>query len=451
MKERLLQRLDSPQAASLLASLYGPGEYESARYRYTSLIKGIWDLVSQEDPEQAMDKAAKIRFFTAPGRTELGGNHTDHNQGKILAASIHLDVVALVLPRTDKQVLFRSTGYPDVRIDLSDLSPRASEQGTTEALLRGVAGELAAQGLALRGFTAHADSTVFAGSGLSSSAAIEVLFGTIFDHLYGEGTRSALELARIGQKAENSYFGKPSGLMDQTACAYGGGVLIDFEHEQDPKVQPIHLDMESFGLCLCVVHTRGNHADLTPAYAAIPQEMKAVARFFGKSVLRELDRETLLAHTEAIRKAVGDRPFLRALHFFHENQRVNAMQEALERAAALSGTARSTALMRYLRLVNESGDSSWKLVQNLYVPENIKDQGLPLALALTQAFFETPGKTTSPLWACRVHGGGFAGTIQAYIPLEHLDAYKTLMESVFGPGALTPLRIRSKGAVELVF
>ncbi|MHB9291363.1 galactokinase [Hollandina sp. SP2] len=451
MNDRLLHRLDSPKAASLLGSLYGPAGLESARYRYISLIKGLCALVSPEDPEQAMEKAAQIRFFTAPGRTELGGNHTDHNHGKILAASIQLDMVALVLPRADKQALFRSTGYPDVQIDLSDLSPRASEQGTTEALLRGVAGELAAQGLALGGFTANADSTVFAGSGLSSSAAIEVLFGTIFDHLYGKGTRSALELAKIGQKAENTYFGKPSGLMDQTACAYGGGVLIDLENEPDPKVQPIHLDMESLGLCLCVVHTRGNHADLTPEYAAIPQEMKAVARFFGKSVLRELDQETLLAHTKAIRQTLGDRPFLRALHFFHENQRVDAMQDALERAETFSGTARSAALMSYLRLVNESGDSSWKLVQNLYAPQNPKDQGLPLALALTRAFFETPGKTTPPLWACRVHGGGFAGTIQAYIPLEYLDSYKTLMESVFGPGALTPLRIRPQGAGELVF
>ncbi|MDR1985748.1 MAG: galactokinase [Treponema sp.] len=451
MNHRLLHRLDSPQAASILASLYGPEELASARYRYTSLIKGLCALVSQEDPEQAMEKAPHIRVFTAPGRTELGGNHTDHNHGKILAASIQLDVVALVLPRSDKQALFRSTGYPDVRIDLSDLSPRAAEQGTAKALLRGVAGELAAQGLALGGFTANADSTVFAGSGLSSSAAIAVLFGTIFDHLYGKGTRSALELAKIGQKAENTYFGKPSGLMDQTACAYGGGVLIDFEHEPDPNIQPIHLDMESLGLCLCVVHTRGNHADLTAEYAAIPQEMKAVARFFGKSVLRELDQETLLTHTEAIRKTLGDRPFLRALHFFHENQRVDAMQEALERAKTLSGTAGSAALMRYLRLVNESGDSSWKLLQNLYAPQNPKDQGLPLALALTRAFFETPGKPKPWLWACRVHGGGFAGTIQAYIPLEYLDSYKTLMESVFGPGAFTPLRIRPQGAVELVF
>jgi galactokinase len=443
--------LDSPQASSVLAALYGPGELASARYRYKSLLQGLCTLASlEEHPKQAGEKAG-IRCFTAPGRTELGGNHTDHNRGKILAAAIHLDAVAFVLPRADKRVLFRSTGYPDVQIDLSDLSPRPGEQGSTEALLRGVAGELAAQGLAVGGFTACADSTVFAGSGLSSSAAMEVLFATIFDHLYGEGTRSALDLAKIGQKAENTYFGKPSGLMDQTACAYGGAVLIDFEDEQEPKVTPIHLDMESFGVRLCVLHTQGTHADLTSAYAAIPQEMKAVARFFGKSVLRELDEETLLAHTNAIRKRVGDRGFLRALHFFHENQRVDAMQKALESAAALFGTARSAALREYLRLVNESGDSSWKLVQNLYNPENPQDQELPLALTLTRAFFETPGKPKPPLWACRVHGGGFAGTIQAYIPLEDLDSYKTLMESVFGPGALSPLNIRYRGAAELVF
>ncbi|MDR2393399.1 MAG: galactokinase [Treponema sp.] len=450
MNERLLHRLDSPQATAILASLYGPGELESARYRYKFLIQGIRDVVSQEHPKQAWEKTA-IRCFTAPGRTELGGNHTDHNHGKILAAAIQLDAVACVLPRTDKQVLFRSTGYPDVQIDLSDLSPRAAEQGTTQALLRGVAGELATQGLAVGGFTANADSMVFAGSGLSSSAAMEVLFGTIFDHLYGEGTRSALELAKIGQKAENIYFGKPSGLMDQIACAYGGAVLIDFEDEQNPHVKPIHLDMESFGLCLCVIHTQGNHTDLTSAYATIPQEMKAVARIFGKSVLRELDVQTLLAHTEAIRKRVGDRGFLRALHFFHENQRVEAMQKALESATTLLGTARSAALMQYLRLVNESGDSSWKLLQNLYDPENPQDQGLPLALALTRAFFETPGRTKLHHWACRVHGGGFAGTIQAYIPFEDLDSYKTLMESVFGPRACTALKIRPLGATEVVF
>ncbi|MDR2398182.1 MAG: galactokinase [Spirochaetaceae bacterium] len=449
MNEALRRRLESPQAAALLRSLYGPGELESAKRRYASLITGMVDLVSQEHPELAADKVDTVRFFTAPGRTELGGNHTDHNHGKVLAASIQLDAVALVLPRDDTQALFRSTGYPDVRIDLADLSPRAAEEGTTEALLRGVAGTLAAEGLKLRGFTAQADSTVFAGSGLSSSAAMEVLFAAILDHLYGEGKRSALELAKIGQKAENAYFGKPSGLMDQTACAYGGGVLIDFEHEQQPHIQSVHLDMESCGLCLCVVHTRGSHADLTPAYAAIPQEMKAVARFFGKPVLRELDRGTLLAHTQAVRKKAGDRAFLRALHFFDENQRVDAMGAALEKVQVLSGAERTAALMQYLSLVTASGDSSWKLLQNLSVPQEPQDQGLPLALALTRSFFEIPGTPDTRLWAARVHGGGFAGTIQAYIPLEDLDAYRALMESVFGPGALTPLRIRSQGAVEL--
>ncbi|MDR1301734.1 MAG: galactokinase [Treponema sp.] len=452
MYERVHNQLNSPHAASVLTALYGPGEIEAVRHRYESLIEGFYALISQEKSEQPQGKVAKPRFFTAPGRTELGGNHTDHNHGKVLAAAVQLDVAALVLPRTDKQVRLRSTGYPDLRIDLADLSPRLDEQGTTAALVRGVAGELAAQGCAVGGFTANVDSTVFIGSGLSSSAAIEILLAAIFDHLYGGGTRSALELAKIGQKAENTYFGKPSGLMDQAACAYGGVVLIDFKDEPEPQVKPIHLDLESSGLCLCVIHTRGSHADLTPEYAAIPREMKAVACFFGKSVLRELDKETLVAHAAAVRQAVGDRAFLRSLHFFHENHRVDAMQEALERVDTFSNTDGKAAMLRYLRLVNESGDSSWELLQNLYTPHDPGSQGLPLALALTRDFFQTVETTRkTSLWACRVHGGGFAGTIQVYIPLEYLDAYKTMIESVFGPGALTPLKIRHQGAGELRF
>ncbi|MDR1957253.1 MAG: galactokinase [Treponema sp.] len=452
MYEQWLNRLDSPDAASRLGAHYGSEGLVAARRRYQSLITGLRALVPPMRPEQ-QESAAQIRFFTAPGRTELGGNHTDHNHGKVLAGSVQLDVAAAVLPREDKQVIFRSTGYPDVRIDLADLSPRTSERGTTEALVRGVAAELAAQGLAVGGFTANADSTVLPGSGLSSSAAVEVLFGAIFDQLYGEGTRSALELAKIGQKAENAYFGKPSGLMDQIACAYGGAVLIDFADEQEPNVKPVRIDLESSGLCLGVVNTRGSHADLTPEYAAIPEEMKAVARFFGKSVLRELDRETLVARAESVRKAAGDRAFLRALHFFNENHRVDGMHIALEQADAASGEARSAALKQYLRRVNESGDSSWELLQNLYTPHDPREQGLALALTLTRAFFDflkKPGKAPVPLWACRVHGGGFAGTIQVYIPREYQDSYRVALESVFGPGAFTPLRIRPLGVATWV-
>jgi galactokinase len=367
----------------------------------------------------------------------------------VLAASIQLDAVALVAPRQDKQVFFRSLGHRDVKVDLSDLSLREEEKGDTEALIRGIAAEFAAQGTPVGGFTANAVNMVLSGSGLSSSAAIEVLFATIFDNIYSGGKRSALELAKIGQKAENVYFGKPCGLMDQTACASGGAVAIDFEDLHSPRVKGISFDPAAMGFALCIVNTRGSHADLTPDYAAIPTEMKAVASFFGKTVLRELDEETLIIHLPELRKAVGDRAVLRALHFFSENRRVDALLAVLEDLNDLSSGRRpgvnsyTTAIMEeFLLFVEESGDSSWELLQNIYSPNYPAEQGLTLALALTRNFLEGKG-------ACRVHGGGFAGTIQAYIPMDRLDDYRKLMEGIFGVGALTVLRIRALGAVEI--
>jgi galactokinase len=276
---------------------------------------------------------------------------------------------------------------------------------------------------------------------------VEVLFGRIFDSLYAGGKRSALELAQIGQIAENTYFGKPCGLMDQIACASGGAVAIDFEDPLRPQVRQINFDLAAAGYALCVVDTRGSHADLTEDYAAIPAEMKAVAAFFGKSVLREVDPKDVLAHAAEIRKAAGDRALLRALHFFAENRRVDAMLAALERANAAAGTARQQAIFDYLGLVDQSGDSSWELLQNIYSPKKPGEQGVTLALAISRDFI---GKA-SIVGACRVHGGGFAGAIQAYIPLDCLDAYRLRMEEVFGAGAVTELRIRPVGAVELKF
>jgi galactokinase len=409
------------------------------------------DTPVRDFPETAGD----LRLFTAPGRTELGGNHTDHNQGKVLAASIQLDQAAVTAPRNDRIVVFRSTGYPDAVVDLRDRSastpvePVPEEKGTTEALIRGIAAEFERRGTGVRGFTANAASAVLPGSGLSSSAALEVLIGRIFDNLYGEGKRSALELAQIGQKAENVFFGKPSGLMDQAACAFGGAVAIDFRDAEAPQVSTIAFDPASAGFALCVVDTRGSHADLTDDYAAIPQEMKAVARFFGKTVLRELDWETVLSRTSEIRKALGDRALLRARHFFRENQRVEAMRHILEKTNSGAGplsleqeSVGQKSLGRFLALVNESGDSSWELLQNIFAPHKPREQGIALALALTRDFIAGNG-------ACRVHGGGFAGTIQAYIPLNAVSAYRDTMEAVFGPGAVTELRIRPVGAVEL--
>ncbi|MDR2807654.1 MAG: galactokinase [Spirochaetaceae bacterium] len=376
-----------------------------------------------------------IRFFSAPGRTELGGNHTDHNNGKVLAAAVHIDIAASVLQHKERYVMFRSTGYPDVYVDLSRLEPSPSEQGTTEALIRGIAAEFEAGGTPVSGWQASANSQVPGGSGLSSSAAVEVLIGRIFDNLYGDAARSDLEIAQIGQKAENQYFGKPSGLMDQAACACGGLVLIDFADPLQALLETVPFDVSQAGLSLCIVRTYGNHADLTPDYAAIPYEMKAVAAFFGKTVLQELDIQMVLASAKELSARVGDRAVLRALHFFNENKRVEAMKEALNQRD----------INRYLALVNESGDSSWELLQNVYsLSQPSSKQSIGLALALTKQFL---GKSAAG--ACRVHGGGFAGTIQTYLPSDQAPAYREYMDALFGAGAVTELKIRRHGVVEL--
>ena len=444
--------IDSQQGADIFAELYGPEHINAARQRYRALIEAM---TGAGFPAAELAEAdGNLRVFCAPGRTELGGNHTDHNRGKVLAASIQLDSVAIVRARKDRGVFFRSGGYPDVAVRLADesgaadLKPRPEEQGMTEALVRGIAAELDRRGSGIGGFSANAASTVLPGSGLSSSAAVEVLFGRIFDCLYGDGKRSALEIAQIGQIAENTFFGKPCGLMDQTACASGGAVAIDFADAARPQVRRINFDLAATGYALCVVNTRGSHADLTPDYAAIPSEMKAAAALFGKSVLGELDRETALAGAADIRKAAGDRALLRTIHFFDENARVDAMAAALADMDRAAGTeAKQRALGRYLELVNESGDSSWELLQNVYSPRSPAAQGVSVALALSKDFF----RRQNLRGACRVHGGGFAGTIQVYLPLDALAAYCAGIEAVFGPGSLTPLRIRPRGAIELTF
>ena len=442
----LLDRLNSQKAAELFSSLYGKDEVDAARRRYAGLVEGF--LSGAFPPGEFPEAAGELRVFSVPGRTELGGNHTDHNRGKVLAGSIQLDAAAIAAPRKDKQVIFRSTGYSDVRVDISDLNPKESEKGKCAALIRGVAAEFAARGTPVGGFTANASNTVLKGSGLSSSAAVEVLFAKIFDNLYCGGGSGAIELARMGQKAENVYFGKPCGLMDQAACASGGVVAIDFGDLSDPKVKGIPFDPAAAGFALCVVDTGGSHADLTPDYAAIPAEMKAAAAFFGKTALRELDENTLLAGLPDLRKAAGDRAALRALHFFSENRRVDAMLAALENMNAR--TDEKKGMDDFLALVRDSGDSSWELLQNIYPPNNYREQGMSLALALTRNFLahDSAGMFRG---ACRVHGGGFAGTIQAYLPLERLEEYRILVEGIFGKGALTVLRIRSRGASELEF
>jgi galactokinase len=439
----LLKAIQRP--GDIFEEIYGPSAVESERLRYAGLVEGILEdspggFPAAEFPETR----GELRVFTAPGRTELGGNHTDHNRGKVLAASVQLDAVAIVAPRPDKRVFFRSPGHRDVSVHLAkadgspDLAMREGETGTTDSLVRGIAAELTRRGTAVGGFTANAASTVLPGSGLSSSAAVEALLGRIFDGLYGGGKRSALELAQIGQIAENTYFGKPCGLEDQIACAFGGAVGIDFGDPAQPLIQAIRFEPEAAGYALCVVDTHGSHADLTADYAAIPAEMKAVAGLFGREVLRELAPEQVLERAAEIRKAAGDRALLRAIHFFNENRRVDAMLAALE----------NKDINRFLDLVNRSGESSAELLQNIYSPKQPAEQGVSVALALTRDFIASEAGGAG---ACRVHGGGFAGTIQAYVPLDRMDAYRRRMEAVFGAGAVTGLRIRPVGVAELLF
>jgi galactokinase len=325
-----------------------------------------------------------------------------------------------------------------------NLEPDPSERGTPEALIRGIAAQFAARGVRVGGFSVNADSTVIPGSGLSSSAALEVLIAKIVDCFYGGGKCGAVDLAKMGWKAENDWFGKPCGLMDQVASASGGTTVIDFKDPENPVVYPIKLDLPSWGYVLCVVNTGGSHADLTEDYAAIPLEMKAVARYFGKETLRDCHRSAVLEKAAELREKLGDRAILRALHYFSENNRVDDMKSAVETANdVFDFEERRGALGRYLALVEESGKSSGELLQNIYSSRHPEEQGISLALAISRNFLGKNG-------ACRIQGGGFAGTIQAYMPANYLDDYRNEIEPVFGSGSVAVLGIRQTGVTEIV-
>jgi galactokinase len=396
--------------------LYGREDLEFHRNRWTELIDTHVERVGDTEP----------RLFSAPGRTELSGNHTDHNQGKVLAAGIQLDTIAAVTSREAdgaKLAEIVSQGYPAVRVDLSNLEKVPQEEGQTDSLVRGIAASIAARGGHIGGFTATTTSRVLKGSGLSSSAALEVLVGSIFNELYNGGRFSPVELAVIGQEAENEYFGKPCGLMDQTACAVGGAVSIDFADAKNPVVEEISADFDSAGYTLAVVDSGGDHADLTPDYAAIPGEMKNIAGALGTDVLRKADEEAFFRAIPKIRGEHGDRAVLRAIHFFDENRRVDSMVEALK----------DSDIDAYLDGVRNSGDSSYRFLQNVYSSRHPENQGVSLALALTERFLAGEG-------ASRVHGGGFAGTIQVFIPSGRFEDYTAymgvLLRTGFGGGAV---------------
>ena len=391
----------------------------------------IADLVARFSDQFGRVPSASARIVSAPGRTEIAGNHTDHNNGLVIAASVQLDVLGIVEPRADRVVTVHSHGYPQrFTVDVSECAPRDEERGRFESLVRGVAAGLAAMGIEPVGFDCCMHSTVAAGSGLSSSAAVEVFLTAAFCAAANRDQPHPVATAILCRRAENHYFGKPCGLMDQIACAHGGAVAIDFADASAPAVTALDFSPADHGLALVVVESGASHDDLTDEYAAVPAEMTAVARALGAISMREVSAAQLLAALPKLRESLSERAILRAFHFLDENRRVTTQTEAL----------RAGRVDRFLELVSESGDSSWRLLQNCTAVSHGARQELALCLALSDRL---------PARASRVHGGGFAGTMQAYVPREQLDAYRSEMERVMGAGAVTELFVRPVGPVVL--
>ena len=371
------------------------------------------------------------RYFSAPGRTELSGNHTDHQHGRVLAGAVNLDMQAAVKTTDTGIIRIQSQGYPMCQVDLKELTPDEKEFNTTPALVRGVAAGFAQLGCKVGGFDAYVESTVLPGSGLSSSAAYEVLVGTIINHMFFGGKVTQPEVAMIGQYAENVFFGKPCGLMDQMASAVGGMVTIDFADPKNPVIQPVDFDFASCGHALCIIDTRASHADLTDEYAAIPGELKTICAHFGKEVLRDVDEEAFYQELPTLRTKCGDRAVMRAIHFFRENKRVPQQVEALQKGDFTT----------YLTYVKESGYSSWMYLQNVIPAGYKQNQDVAVALALCEQLLRGEG-------GFRVHGGGFAGTVQAFVPDHMVDAFRAGIDAALGEGACHILSIRPQGGVE---
>ena len=399
------------------ASALQPERYANAVSEFNKVFEGI-------EP---------TAVFSAPGRTEIGGNHTDHQHGEVLAASINKDAIAIVAPRNDNNVNVLAEGFGMTNIDLNDLSLREDEMGSTPALIRGVLAGLKDRGFKLGGFDAYITSDVLIGAGLSSSAAFETLIGTIVSGLYNNMSVDPVVIAQIGQFAENKYFGKPCGLMDQMACSVGNLVHIDFEDPSDPVVDKVDFDFSKTDYVLCITDTKGSHADLTDEYAAVPIEMKKIAEALGHDVLRPISFEDIIENIEMLRDNAGDRAVLRAIHFVNETLRAGNEAEALK----------SGDIKEFLKLVKQSGDSSFKYLQNVYANSNVTVQNVSLALAISDTVLNDDEVS-------RVHGGGFAGTIQAFVKKGNAKRYKKYMDNVFGEGSCEILAIRKYGGMRVI-
>lgn len=420
----LMQELQNGLLDSRLADIYAADECETRRQnaRYRKALERYVELFGAEE----------VEVYSAPGRTEIGGNHTDHQHGMVLAASVNLDTIAVVGHNDENRIELVSEGYVPVSIDISELEPDEKEYGTTAALIRGMAHGMKEHGYEIGPFKAYVTSNVLNGAGLSSSAAFETVIGAVFSGLFNKGEVSPVEIAILGQYAENVYFGKPCGLMDQMASSVGSIVYIDFKNPGSPVVEKIEYDVEKKAYNLCIVDTKGSHADLTGDYAKIPAEMKEVAALFGQEVLGDVTEEAFFERLPEIYSKVGDRSILRAIHFFQENERVGKEVRAL----------RSDDFDEFLRLVKESGDSSYKYLQNIYSNHDEQNQPIAIGLALSEKVLREKGVS-------RVHGGGFAGTIQAFVKDEFVPEYKRMLESIFGEGSCHVLKIRKYGGIQV--
>jgi galactokinase len=427
MQTGWMPMFDSMECRMLFEKLYGPEEgavsLQLDRYRRLA------------DAYRTHFGKGKTQLFSTPGRAEIAGNHTDHNGGLVLAASVHLDSIAVAAPNRERKITVFSEGFSNpFTVSIDDLEVKPPERHTTTALIRGIAARIRELGHEVGGFNAFISSNVGIGSGLSSSASLEVLLATIVNHLFNRGDIPMMEIAKTGRYAENQYFQKPCGLMDQIACGFGGVVNIDFAVMDAPTVRKIDFDFSDYGYCMMVVRTGSDHADLTDDYAAITREMRSVAELFGKRTCRELSLTHIVAHAAEIRREVHDRALLRAFHFLTENERVKEQIQALQQGN----------MDRFLSLVRASGNSSARWLQNSFSPKHPENQPVSVAGALTEYFQEKNGGG-----AFRVHGGGFAGTIQVFLPEENSSAFIDFMEKRLGTESVTPLRIRPLGSIHI--
>lgn len=377
--------------------------------------------------------AGEAEIYSAPGRSEVGGNHTDHQHGEVLAASINLDAIGVVRKKEEPVIELLSEGYEKITVDLSDLEKREEEEGTSVGIIRGMAYGLKQNGHEIGGFQAYVTSDVLNGAGMSSSAAFETLVGTIISGLYNNMEISPVEIAQVAQYAENVFFGKPCGLMDQMACSVGGLIHIDFKDPKNPVVEKVEVDFGAYEHSLCITDTKGSHADLTDDYAQIPQEMKKVAEFFGKEFLREVDEKDFYKNIAKLQKECGDRAVLRSLHFFEEEKRVEQ-----EVAALKNGN-----FSEFLQTVKSSGNSSFNYLQNVYTNKDVQNQGVSIGLAVSESILGNHGVS-------RVHGGGFAGTIQAFVENGFVENYRKMLDSVFGEGSCHVLKVRPFGGIKVI-